>query len=72
MEDQEVESAKNDLMNGYLLGLDNIILANSQEFNEFISTLKGKSFTEAGSIEIISSNQIITPDLITKYGTKGE
>lgn len=69
METQEVENAKKDLLNGYLLGLDNVILADGEEFNEFIKNLKNKSFTEAGSVEIIKSNQIITSDIIKKYGT---
>ena len=69
METQEVENAKKDLLNGYLLGLDNVILADGEEFNEFIKNLKNKSSTEAGSVEIIKSNQIITSDIIKKYGT---
>ncbi len=69
METQEVESAKKDLLNGYLLGLDDVILADGEGFNEFIKNLKNKSFTEAGSVEIIKSNQIITSDIIKKYGT---
>lgn len=40
METQEVESAKKDLLNGYLLGLDDVILADGEGFNEFIKNLK--------------------------------
>ncbi len=68
LEAQEVESAKKDLQNGALLGLDNVILANDFEFDEFICRLKEKTFTEAGSVEIIKSNQIVTSDIISKNG----
>ena len=69
LETDEVQSVKKDLQNGSLLGLDNVILATSDEFNEFINDLKIKAFIEAGSIDIIKSNQMITADLINKYGT---
>lgn len=68
LETDEVKNAKKDLQNGYLLGLDNVILADSNEFDEFIDDLKKKTFIEAGSIDIIKSNQMITADLINRYG----
>lgn len=68
LEAQEVTSAKNDLQNGYMLGLDNVILANANEFDVFIEDLKKKTYTESGSVEIIESNQIITSTMINEYG----
>lgn len=69
LESNEVETAKKDLQDGYLLGLDNVILANGEEFDEFIYNLKKKAFSESGKVEIIDSNQIITSDILRKYGT---
>lgn len=68
LESQEVKGAKNDLQNGYMLGLDNVILANADEFDVFIEDLKKKTYTEAGSVEIIESNQIVTSTMINEYG----
>lgn len=68
LEAKEVECAKKDLQNGCLLGLDNVILADSSEFDEFISRLKIKVFSEAGNIDIITSNQVVTSDIIKEYG----
>ena len=68
LESQEVMSAKNDLQNGYMLGLDNVILANANEFDVFIKDLKKKTYTESGSVEIIESNQIVTSTMINEYG----
>lgn len=69
LETNEVASAKCDLQNGYLLGLDDVIQADAKEFDDFINRLKVKTYTESGSIEIIKSNQIVTPDMIKKYGS---
>lgn len=66
----EVQTTKNDLKNGYLLGIDNVILADSDEFDTFISELKKLELSEAGSVEIIESNQFISHKLVSKYATK--
>ena len=72
LESQEVTSAKNDLQNGYMLGLDNVILANANEFDIFIEDLKKKTYTESGNVEIIESNQIVTSTMINEYGIERE
>ena len=72
LESQEVTSAKNDLRNGYILGLDNVILANADEFDVFIEDLKKKTYTESGRVEIIESNQIVTSTMINEYGIERE
>ena len=72
LESQEVTSAKNDLRNGYMLGLDNVILANADEFDVFIEDLKKKTYTESGRVEIIESNQIVTSTMINEYGIERE
>lgn len=70
LDSQEVEISKKEIQNGELLGLDNVILANGKEFDDLIDNLKKKTFTESGSVEVITSNQIVTSTLITKYGTE--
>lgn len=67
MDKQEVNAAKEDIKEGCLLGLNNVILANSSEFDDFIQYLKKRPFTEAGKVEVISSNQIVTSELISQY-----
>lgn len=66
LDEYEVKCAKSDLKNGYLLGLDDVLLACDEEFDKFITELKGYDFTEAGSVEIIKSNQIITSKTISQ------
>ena len=66
----EVQVAKKDLENGYLLGIDNVIFADSSEFDDFIRNLKEVKLSEAGSIEIIESNQIVSHNLVSMYGIK--
>lgn len=67
LDEYEVKCAKTDLRNGYLLGLDDVILSSSEEFDKFIEELKTRVFSEAGSIEIIKSNQVITSEIISQH-----
>lgn len=70
LETTEVQAAKNDLKNGCLLGVDDVILADDPEFDEFIKKLKEVELSEAGCIEIIKSNQFVSQALVSKYGTE--
>lgn len=72
MDEQEVDSAKKDIKEGFLLGLNNVIYACSMEFDEFIASLKERSFAESGMVEVITSNQIITSDIVSLYGNNSK
>ena len=72
MDKQEVDAAKRDIKEGYLLGLNNVIYAYSNEFDDFIANLKERSFVESGTVEVITSNQIVTSDLVSQYGNNGK
>lgn len=72
MDEQEVSLAKREIKEGCLLGLNDVILANDSEFDNFIKDLKSRSFTEAGMIEIISSNQIVTSEIVSQYGNNSK
>ena len=72
MDEQEVSLAKREIKEGYLLGLNDVILASDSEFDNFIKDLKSRSFTEAGMIEIISSNQIVTSEIVSQYGNNSK
>lgn len=63
LEKDEVKKAKKELQDGDLLGLDDVILADCQEFDDFIDNLKEKTFLQVGKIDVIKSNRIITPDI---------
>ena len=67
MDKNEVKSAKNDLKEGYLLGLDDIYLANSEEFDNFISRIKDIPLSKAGSVKVIECDQLITTETIKNY-----
>jgi hypothetical protein len=56
----ETESVRNKIKSGDVIGLDDVIFAQSNEFNELIQSLKKFNFCHPGSIEIIQSNQMVT------------
>ena len=72
MDEQEVNAAKEEIKEGCLLGLNNVILASSPEFDSFIRDLKKYPLIEAGTVEVITSNKIVTSDLIKQYGVNSK
>lgn len=72
MDKQEVDAAKKDINEGCLLGLNDVIYASGIEFDEFIAKLKTRSLVESGKVEVITSNQIVTSDLILQYGNNSK
>ena len=65
LEEKEAQSVKDKIKSGEVIGLDKVIVCSKPEFNSFIRELKKLSLTEAGTIEIIKCNQIITEHSIS-------
>ena len=60
LEAKEAKSVKEKIKSGDVIGLDNVVVATSNEFNELIEELKSYKFSEPPTVKVIESNQIIT------------
>ncbi|SHI68500.1 hypothetical protein [Flavobacterium terrae] len=65
LEENEAKSVKAKIKSGDVIGLDNLIVATSEEFNELIIELKGYEFSEPPTVKVIESNQIITKEKVS-------
>lgn len=66
LEENEAKSVKAKIKSGDVIGLDSVIVATSDEFNELIAELKEFEFSEPPTVKVIESNQIITEDKVNK------
>lgn len=64
LEANEAKSVKAKIKSGHVIGLDNVIVATSEEFNDLIDELKIFKFSEPPTVKVIESNQIITLDKV--------
>jgi hypothetical protein len=60
LEANEAKSVKAKIKSGDVIGLDNVIVATSNDFNDLIAELKTFQFSEPPTVKVIESNQIIT------------
>ncbi|OJV24275.1 MAG: hypothetical protein BGO32_03540 [Bacteroidetes bacterium 37-13] len=60
LEENEAKSVKAKIKSGDVIGLDNVVVATNNEFNELIEELKSYKFSEPPTVKVIESNQIIT------------
>ena len=61
---EECDNINGKILSGEAIGLTKAILCSDHTFNEFIEYLKEKNFELAGNVDIISSSQIVSPELI--------
>lgn len=59
LDESEVREVKNKIENGSVLGLDGVICATTNEFNDFIADLRAKEYIKPGKIEIITAGTVI-------------
>lgn len=64
LEENEAKSVKAKIKSGDVIGLDNVIVATSSEFDELITNLKKFQLSEPPTVKVIESNQIITKDKV--------
>ena len=64
LEANEAKSVQAKIKSGDVIGLDNVIVASSNDFNELIVELKSFQFSEPPTVKVIESNQIITLDKV--------
>lgn len=56
LDSKETKVLKDKLKNGELLGIDNIIEADTEEFDELIANLKNNKYINPGKVDIIKGN----------------
>jgi hypothetical protein len=56
----ESENVREKIKKGHVIGLDDIIFAQSSDFDKLIESLKKFKFCHPGAIEIINSTQMVT------------
>lgn len=66
LEENEARSVKAKIKNGDVIGLDDVIIATKEEFNELIAELKEFEFSEPPTVKVIESNQIITEEKVNR------
>ena len=64
LEENEAKSVKAKIKSGDVIGLDNVIVATTSEFDELIKELKAFEFSEPPTVKVIESNQIITKEKV--------
>lgn len=62
LEEKEAKSVKAKIKTGDVIGLDDVIVATAEEFNQLILELKEFEFSEPPTVKVIESNQIITEE----------
>lgn len=60
LEENEAKSVKAKIKSGDVIGLDKVVVATSNEFNELMEELRAYNFSEPPTVKVISSNQIVT------------
>ncbi len=64
LESSEVKNIKQKILNGSIMGIDDVILTTDSSFDQFIDKLKCKKLITPGKVDIISSTRIVTGDKI--------
>ena len=66
LEVNEAKSVKAKIKSGDVIGLDDVIVATSKEFNQLILELKQYEFSDPPTVKVIESNQIITIEKVNR------
>ena len=64
LETNEAKRIKHKIKGGDVIGIDDVIVATSDEFNELIQELKDFEFSNPPTVKVIESNQIITKEKV--------
>lgn len=65
LEENEANSVKRKIKSGDVIGLDDVIVATSDEFDILIAELKNDfTFSEPPTVKVIESNQIVTQEKV--------
>ena len=59
MHEQEAASVKAKIKSGDVIGLDSVVVCSNDDINNLIADLKTQAFEVAGSVEIITSHNMV-------------
>lgn len=62
LEPDEAESVKQKIKSGDVIGLDDVCVADSNNFDQLINQLKGYALSDPPTVKVIESNQIVTKE----------
>lgn len=66
LEESEAKSVKAKIKSGDVIGLDDVIVATNDEFNDLIKKLKTFQLSEPPTVKVIESTQIVTKEKVEK------
>lgn len=69
LEAREAASVKAKIKSGDVIGLDNVIVASTNEFDELVKQLHELEFEEPQPVKIIDSNQVVTEEKVKMFVT---
>ena len=64
LEKNEAKSVKAKIKTGDVIGLDEVIVATEPEFDLLVAELKKYQFEEPPTVQVISSNQVVTAEKV--------
>lgn len=67
LSDYDAEQVSKKIIKGDTFGLDDVIVATSAKFDQFIIELKALNFSLSPSVSVIESNQIITEESVSNF-----
>lgn len=70
LEENEAKSVKGKIKTGDVIGLNNVIVATSLEFDTLVKELKEFQLEEPPTIQVISSNQVVTIEKVNALKKK--
>lgn len=66
---EEAISVKEKIRNGDVIGLDNVVIATTHEFDELVVDLKSFQFKEPPTVKVIESTQVVTIEKVNSVFT---
>ena len=65
LDEREAKSVSNKITTGDVIGLDEVIYVISDKFDRLIESLKEMTFSEPPTVQVITSNQVITQEKVS-------
>lgn len=69
LDEREARGVKEKIKSGDVIGLDNVIVATTPEFDQLVADLKTYQFEEPPTVKVIESNQVVTFEKIKSVFT---
>lgn len=70
LDEREAKGVKSKIKTGDVIGLDDVIVATSNDFDLLVSKLKSYEFEEPPTVKVIESNQVVTIEKVNSISDK--